>query len=98
MKRERAELRKLADYIYEAELAALLEDLALSFEAWRAGTLLSSELSQAIHAFHQGESRRLWSNYQTLKDHDIVARGVAIGLISQDRVPAPIRDKLGSAH
>jgi hypothetical protein len=95
-KRERAQLRELAGDTYEAELGTLLGELAHSFDDWRAGKLLSSELSQAIHDFHQGESRRLWSMYQTLKEHDIVAHGIALGVLSEDRVSLGLRRKLDS--
>ena len=95
-KRERQQLRELASVVYEAELGALLGELVRSFHQWRAGTLLASELSQTIHAFHQGESRRLWSMYQTLKEPEIVARGIALGLIADDKVPHALTDKLSS--
>jgi hypothetical protein len=52
--RERQQLGKLAGEIYETELGLPLEDLAGSFDQWRAGNLLASELSQAIPEFHQG--------------------------------------------
>jgi hypothetical protein len=47
------------------------KDHGISFDQWRARKLAASELSQLIHEFHQGESRHLWSMYQTLKEHDI---------------------------
>ena len=43
-KRERGQLRRLANEIYEAEAHALLEELESSFAQWRAGEVLSSEL------------------------------------------------------
>jgi len=93
-KRERQQLCGLAGEVYEAEVALLLEDLANSFKQWRAGKLLPSELLEAIHEFHQYQSRSLWSMYQTLRETDIVARGLAQGLLAQAKVPPSLREKL----
>jgi hypothetical protein len=93
-KRERQALRELAGEVYEAEAAVLLEDLAASFAKWRAGELLPSELLEAIHEFHQHQSRQLWSMYQGLRELDIVARGLAHGLLASSKVPSRLREKL----
>ncbi len=93
-KHERQALRELAGAVYEAEAAVLLEDLASSFTKWRSGKLLPSELLDAIHEFHQHQSRQLWSTYQGLRDPDIVARGLARGLLASSKVPSPLRAKL----
>ena len=42
----------------------------------------SPDLLAAIHDFHQRDSRDLWSMYQSLKSPEIVARGVALGLVA----------------
>jgi hypothetical protein len=93
-KLERQQLRELAGVVYEAELALLLNDLSDAFDQWHAGELLPSELLQTIHEFHQGESRRLWSMYQTLREVDIVARGLAQGLLAESKVPPSVLQKL----
>jgi hypothetical protein len=93
-KSERQTLRELAGEVYEAEAALLLEDLEASFKQWRAGELLPSELLEAIHEFHQDQSRRLWSMYQGLRETDIVARGLAKGLVALAKVPPPLHEKL----
>lgn len=95
-KRERQQLRELAGDAYEAELNRALEQLAGSFDRWREGKLIGSELSQAIHEFHQGEARQLWSMYQTLKDPDVVARAIALDLIRRESVPQALQEKLAS--
>jgi hypothetical protein len=56
--------------------------------------MLSSELADAIHQFHQHEARDIWSMYQTLKDPELVARGIALGAISDDAQSAELRDKI----
>ena len=93
-KRERAELRRLAADVYEWELRGELEVLDKSFSDWRRGKLLSSELSDAIHEFHQHAARDIWSMYQTLKDPELVARGIALGAISDDALSAALREKI----
>ena len=93
-KSERQTLRELAGEVYETEAALLLEDLEASFKKWRAGELLPSELLEAIHEFHQDQSRRLWSMYQGLRETDIVARGLANGLLASAKVPPPLYEKL----
>jgi hypothetical protein len=93
-KPERAELRRLATEVYEWELGVQLGLLEKSFAEWRRGKMLGSELAGVIHQFHQHEARDIWSMYQTLKDPDIVARGIALGAISDDALSAELRDKI----
>lgn len=93
-KSERKQLRELAGEVYEAEAAQMLEELATSFARWRSGELLPSELLQSIHEFHRDRSRQLWSMYQAMREPDIVARGLARGLLDQSRVPATLRERL----
>ena len=39
-------------------------------------------------------ARDIWSMYQTLKYPEIVARGIALGAISDDALSAELRDKI----
>jgi len=93
-KADSRKLRELAGDVYEADVHRLLMQLDQQFDAWRTGTLASSELLQGIHEFHQGESRALWSMYQGLKPDMVVERGLAFNLISEDKIPEPLRAKL----
>ncbi len=93
-KKERAELRRLASAVYEWELGQELRTLDESFREWRKGKLLSSELSDAIHDFHQHAARDVWSLYQALRDDNIVARGLAIGAIAETEISPRLRDKI----
>ena len=93
-KSEKKFLRELAGTVYEAEARLALDELDAQFERWRRGGLLGSELIAAIHEFHEQDARSLWSTYQTLKEPEIVARGLALGLIAADKVPQPLRVKL----
>lgn len=91
---EQKSLRKLASDVYEAEARELLERLGDAFDLWREGDKLSSELLSDIHEFHQHESRELWSKYQGMDEATIVARGIGLGFVAEDRVPKEIRKKL----
>jgi hypothetical protein len=93
-KAERKRLRSLAGEIYEAEAAQLLGELEASFKEWRSGQKVASELLQDIHEFHQHQSRELWSMYQGLKEHQIVARGVARGFIEEKKIEVSLLAKL----
>jgi hypothetical protein len=92
-KAERKALRELSGLTYEAEAHVMLEELDADFQSWRTGEMESSELLRAIHEFHQERSRELWSTYQALKEPEIVARGVAFGLLKAP-VPQELRAKL----
>ena len=80
--------------VYEAEARLALDELDTEFERWRSGELLGSELIATIHEFHEQDARALWSTYQWLKDPDIVARALALGVIASDSVPEQLRIKL----
>ena len=92
-KAEKKALRELSSSTYEAEAHLMLEELDAQFQEWRTGEIESSELLQAIHEFHQHQSRQLWSRYQALKEPEIVARGLALGLL-EESVPEELRAKL----
>jgi hypothetical protein len=93
-KSEKRYLRELAGTVYEAEARLALDELDAQFERWRRGDILGSELIAAIHEFRQQDARTLWSTYQTMKEPEIVARGVALGLIGAEAVPEQLRLKL----
>jgi len=93
-KSERRELREIAGEAYEWELHEHLSELDGAFDQWRRGEMLSSELSAAIHEFHQHAARELWSMYQSLGEVELVARGVAIGAVALDRLSPGLRAKI----
>jgi hypothetical protein len=84
----------LTSEIYEWELGRELKDLDESFRKWREGKMLSSELSAAIHEFHQHAARELWSMYQRIDSASAVARGLAIGALSEDAIPERLRERI----
>jgi hypothetical protein len=93
-KAEKRLLREIASAVYESEAQRVLEGLEAKFLRWRAGEVASSELLAAIHEFHQVGSRDLWSRYQSLKEPEIVARGIALGFLPKRELPAPLLEKL----
>lgn len=95
-KKERRELRRLADKAYELELNQSLDDLYREFHRWSEGELLAGELSDAIHRFYRGPSRELFNLYNGVDKAFLVARGLALGLLSEEDVPQPLAQKLES--
>lgn len=93
-KTERKGLRLLAAAVYEAEARQVLGELDQAFIQWRCSEIESSELLDKIHTFNQHQSRELWGRYQALREPEIVARGIALGLISAAELPADIAGKL----
>ncbi len=93
-KSEKKALRELAGAVYEAEARLALDELDAQFQRWRDGETLGSELIAAVHEFHQQDARALWATYRSLKEPEIVARGLALGLITADSVPEQLRAKL----
>jgi hypothetical protein len=93
-KKERAELRRLTAEIYEWELARELQILDESFQKWREGKMFSSDLSDEIHNFHQHAAREIWSMYQRIHPWNAVARGLAMGALSEDAISPGLREKI----
>lgn len=93
-KRELSKLRDLASEAYERELGEHLAELEKSFAAWRSGKLLSSELSNEIHDFHQHTARDVFSSYQLPHPSMIVARAIAAGILKHSEVPESLQTKL----
>lgn len=93
-KSEKKAIHELAGAVYEAEARLALDDLDSQFDLWRKGSILGAELMEAIHRFHQEDARALWSIYQALKEPDVVARGMALGLVKAESVPESLRAKL----
>jgi len=82
-------VRELLSIAYERELSNELADLEVSFSDWRRGEINAFDVSQAIHDFHQGVSRELYSRYQADPDL-VVARAIQKGVISKDEAGADL--------
>jgi hypothetical protein len=93
----KAELRKLRELAAEAhsrELFEALRDLDSLFADWRHKHLDSFQLAEAIHEFHNGQSRQLWKLY-VLGDPELsVAQALRTGALRESEVPVALRSKL----
>lgn len=93
-KAERARLHELASIAYERELARELAELEDGFRRWRAGEINAFGLSEAIHIFHQGPSRDLFSKYSPSNLEIVVARAIHGGLITAQEAGPALVDHL----
>ena len=85
------ELGRIAGLAYERELAAALSELEQYFRRWRAGEIKSHDVSDAIEAFHQGKTRKLWSQYYNGGDNYLVAvAAVGTGIVKREEVAADL--------
>ena len=82
-KAERHRLRELASVAYERELSRVLGELETEFQRWRAGEINAFDVSEAIHEFHQGASRDLFSRYAPANHEIVVAQAIHDGLVSK---------------
>ena len=96
-RQQRRQLRELAGLAWERELAAELRLLSNHFDDWRGGRLGPHELSECIHAFHDGAARALYVLYTRVHPAQLVARGVAYDVISETEIPSALLAKLSQS-
>jgi hypothetical protein len=87
-------IREYAAQAYEIELGQALGELEQQFALWRAGQISAGELSDRIHAFHQGPSRELWGRYNARIDDMLVAHAIVTGLLPRETIPAELLEAL----
>ncbi|MEK6755961.1 MAG: hypothetical protein AABZ02_07405 [Bacteroidota bacterium] len=85
-KKMRRRLRELSGLAFERELHQELSQLAKKFDLWRNNEMSSGELSNALHEYDYGLSRRLFGLYNDLKPEMTVARAVALKLLTREEV------------
>jgi hypothetical protein len=94
MKRRRTNnkstLRALSRIAYERELKNTLSVLAAKFDDWKMSRVTSFQMEEFVHKYERDESRQLWSLYNSSSLHSIVARAVAIELLSDKEVGTTI--------
>jgi len=83
-------LRHHASLAWEAEMKIALGTLADKFDQWRAGTVTSDELHQAVHEYHDGIGRDIWKRYSTNKPEIPLAHAVAAGFVNREALPQEI--------
>jgi hypothetical protein len=87
-KAQRRQLRELGGIAYERDLSEHLTALESEFKRWRAGEVDAFELSEAIHRFHQGPARELFSKYESSHLDFAVADAIHRGVLSEDEAGA----------
>ena len=83
-KGQRRHLRELGGMACERELSAELAKLEAEFTRWRAKEIDAFGLSAAIHRFHQGPARELFSTYDQSNLEFAVASAIHRGLLSKE--------------
>ena len=79
-------LRELADRAYEIELGRALAALHSEFGRWQQGEVTAFDLSEAIHRFHQGPARALFSMYTHGHPTAAVAHAIHSGILDRGHV------------
>ena len=87
-KAQRRRLRELGGAAYERDLSEHLTALEAEFKRWRAGEIDAFALSEAIHRFHQGPSRELFSKYEPSHLELAVAHAIHRGILTEDEAGA----------
>lgn len=93
-KAQRRHLRELAATAHERELSVELGKLETDFARWRSGEIDAHQLSESIHAFHQGPSRKLYTRYTDTDPDFSVAAAVVRGILSESDVGAEMLELL----
>lgn len=96
-KAQRRELRLVASRVEEADCRRALSELAAAFDDWREGKMSSIELHQSVHSFHRGPGLELFQRYTALGPREIVALGIARGLLDESVLSAGLRAELHTA-
>ena len=87
-KGQRRKLRELGGIAYERDLSEHLGRLEGEFRRWRAGEIDPFALAEAIHQFHQGPARELFSTYGTSNLDFAIAHAIHRGVLMQEEVGA----------
>ena len=90
-------LRKYASIAHEEELRRELTRLDAAFEKWKKGDMMSGELTDFIHQFHQGPARELFLRYNTGMLDMAVASAIVKGILDKNQVPPEVLDYLSKA-
>ncbi|HEX6369341.1 MAG TPA: hypothetical protein VF006_10440 [Longimicrobium sp.] len=90
----RHQLRELRTKAWEAELGEALLPIADLFDAWRRGEASAFDLTEAIHRFHQGESREIWKKHQSRDTEMLLAQALADGHLRREQIPDPVYEVL----
>jgi len=64
------------------------------FKRWHAGEINAFDVADAIHAFHQGASRDLFSRYAPANLEIVVAQAIHNDLVSEDEAGPAVLEYL----
>jgi hypothetical protein len=93
-KGQRRKLRDLGGIAYERDLSEHLARLEGEFRRWRVGEIDPFALAEAIHQFHKGPARELFSTYVTSDLDFAVARAIHRGVLRQEEAGAEVLEIL----
>ena len=88
------QMRQLMFKAYEKELSLELETLSGQFQLWGKEEITAWELEDAIHQFHNGPAKKLYSRYINVPPEMILPYTLAKGIISFDNCPEEIREEM----
>lgn len=87
-------IRELGVIAHERELSSALAELELEFGKWRSCQADAFDLEQAIHKFHQGPARKLFTRYDGTMLDLAVAVALRNGVLSEQDVGPELLDVL----
>jgi hypothetical protein len=96
-KRIRRAIRELAGAAYERELGRALSELRGQFTRWERGEITPFDLEEAIHRFHQGPARELYTRYTSGMLNLAVAHAIVTGLLDRATIDPEVLTHLGRA-
>lgn len=85
-KSQRRRFAELAALAHQRDLDVELAKLEVEFQRWRAGELSGHDLSDLLHAFHQGPSRKLFNAYDPRFREIAVLDAVRRGVLTETEV------------
>ncbi len=83
-KSEKKHLRELAALAYERDVAKSLSNIASKFDEWKNGKISALQLNEALHEYDRGESREVWSRYDSNQFDIQVAGAIVRGLLTEN--------------
>lgn len=89
-KRQRQQVRHLAEIAYQRALSAALSALENEFVRWRAAEIDPFELSNRIHRFHEDVQSELYKAYVLGDAFWSVVRGFDGGYLTEAEIPPDI--------
>lgn len=90
----RKKLQRLSSVVYQRDLDSELAKLNVRFDEWQAGEIDCFELSDLIHEFHDGVSRKLWKFYNRADPDTIVVHGLMDKIISREEAGDDVLEQI----